>query len=145
MIKWASLACVVVAAFVAGSCQKPPEEAPPAETAPAAEAEPAAFDMAGTYAGGGTDGDGRSYACELDVVEFRTAMYDVKRRVDGGEPIAGVAILNGNTFAVGFNDGRRYGVVAYDVKADGSLAGISAYEGGTRTGTETLTRKRPAP
>ncbi len=144
MTKWATLACALAAAFAPGACRKAAEEIPPAETAPAAEAEPT-VDIAGSYVGGGVDGEGRSYACELEVEEYRTAMYDVKRRVDGGDPIAGVAILSGTTFAVGFNDGRRYGVVAYDVGRDGSLVGISAFEGGARVGTEKLTRKPNPP
>jgi len=140
MVKWVGVACIVAAAFFAGGCGKPAEEAAPAETAPAAEAETPAPTFAGTYVGGGVDADGRSYTCELEVVKFRT-MYDVKRGVDGGEPYAGVAILSENTFAVGFNDGRHYGVVAYNVNPDGSLEGISAYEDGTRVGTERLEKK----
>jgi hypothetical protein len=142
MIKWIALGCVVAAAVFAGACRKQADEPAAAETAPAAEAEAPAPgpSLEGKYVGGGTDADGRSYACELEVVKSRT-MYDVMRRVDGGEPYAGVAILNENTFAVGFNDGRRYGVVAYNVNPDGSLEGISAYEDSTREGAERLEKK----
>lgn len=142
MVKWVGVACMVAAAFFAGGCRKQAEEAAPAETAPAAEAEAPApgSGIVGAYVGGGVDADGLSYTCELEVVKFRT-MYDVKRQVDGGEPYAGVAILSEKTFAVGFNDGRRYGVVAYNVNPDGSLDGISAYEDSTRLGTERLEKR----
>lgn len=142
MVKWVSVACIVAAAFSVGACRKQGEEVALAETALAAEAETPtpASGIVGAYVGGGADSDGRSYTCELEVVRFRT-MYDVKRRVDGGEPYAGVAILSENTFAVGFNDSRRYSVVAYNVNPDGSLEGISAYEDSTRLGTERLEKK----
>jgi hypothetical protein len=142
MTKWVCLVCAVALAFSAAACKKRGEEAALPETAAVAEAETSApaVDIVGKYVGGGTDPEGRRYTCELEVTSFRT-MYDVKRRVDGGEPYAGVGILSENTFAVGSNDGRRYGLVAYNVNADGSLTGISAYEGGTKTGTEELTKK----
>lgn len=142
MTKWVCLVCTAALAFCAASCKKRGEEAVFPETAvlTAAEAPAPAVDIVGEYVGGGNDPEGRPYTCELEVTAFRT-MYDVKRRVDGGEPYAGVGILSENTFAVGSNDGRRYGLVAYNVNADGSLTGISAYEGGTKTGTETLTKK----
>lgn len=137
MAKWACLVCAAALALCAASCKKQAEETASPETAEAAA--PLA-DVVGKYVGGGTEPEGRPYTCELEVVAFKT-MYDVQRRVDGDEPYAGVAILSENTFAVGFNDGRRYGLVAYNVNADGSLTGISAFEGGAKTGTETLTKE----
>lgn len=142
MTKWVWLVCAAALAFYAASCKKQGEKTAFPETAEVTgeETSTPTVEIVGKYVGGGIDPDGRPYTCELEVTAFR-AMYDVKRRVDGGEPYAGVGILSESTFAVGSNDGRRYGLVAYNVNADGSLTGISAYEGGTKTGTESLTKK----
>jgi hypothetical protein len=130
-----------LAAF-AGGCRKAAEEPPAAETALAA-AEAPTVEIGGVYAGTATDGAGRFYECELVIVGFRAGMYDVTRRVGGGEPFSAVALLSGGTFAVGFNDGSRYGVAAYNINPDGSLAGVSACEGDARVARERWPRSSP--
>lgn len=144
MIKRIGLACAMVAVF-SFACRKAVEETPSPETVAAPGAEAPTVEVGGVYAGTGTDGAGRDYECELVIVGYRAGMYDVTRRLDGGEPYSGVAILSDTTFAVGFNDGRRYGVAAYNVNPDATLTGISAYEGDTLIAEETLTLKPQAP
>lgn len=131
MNKRACLLLVAVAATAPfASCRKAPE----AETT-------AAVDVDGTYRGSGVDPEGHAYECDVKFM-FAREVYWVERYVDDRPMIPGVGIRRGDLFVVGYRDEReKYGVFAYGIKADGSLDGISAYQGVTKTGTETLTKK----
>jgi hypothetical protein len=134
---------LVVALAVAASCcgckkllagRKGPSEPVPEVTAGGGAA------VAGNYAGAGTNPDGGTYACDVTVAE-RGNVYRVMWYFDGELGYEGTGILKGNTFVVGYAGPQGYGVVAYTVKADGSLDGTWTGRGATNTGTEKLTRK----
>ena len=132
-----------LAAALPASCGKAPEEEKGPETAAAeTSAEPAAnVTLEGAYVGGGTDVEGNAYTCEVEITPARNVYwvtYDVGDRI----PYPGVGLRRGDLFVVGYRDDRDiYGVVAYTIKPNGSLEGISADQDGTKTGTETLRRK----
>jgi hypothetical protein len=134
---------VGLAAALPTSCRKPAEEVTEDETAALeAPAEPAAnVTLEGAYVGGGTDVEGNAYTCEVEITPARNVYwvtYDVGDRI----PYPGVGLRRGDLFVVGYRDDRDiYGVVAYTIKPNGSLEGISADQDGTKTGTETLRRK----
>ncbi|MGD8720103.1 MAG: hypothetical protein PVH29_14945 [Candidatus Zixiibacteriota bacterium] len=96
--------------------------------------------LGGTYGGSGTNPDGGSYICEVEITP-RGKVYDVVWHFDGVRGYEGVGILKGDTFVVGFVSAAGYGVVAYTVKADGSLDGTWTGQGGTRVGTEKLKKR----
>jgi len=98
-------------------------------------------EVGGTYAGTGTNEDGSSYNCEV-VITKEGDRYKVVWYFDGRPGYEGVGILKNNTLVVGFASEQGYGVVAYDVNADGSLAGSWAGNGNRKTCTERLTVKR---
>ncbi|MEE8639242.1 MAG: hypothetical protein V3T41_02415 [bacterium] len=134
---------VAALAAVIASCRKPPEEVTEAETAAAeTSAETAAnVILEGMYAGGGTDADGNAYTCEVEITPARN-VYWVTYSVGDRIPYPGVGLRRGDLFVVGYRDDREvYGVVAYTIKPDGSLEGISADQDRTKTGTETLRRR----
>ncbi|HUV87696.1 MAG TPA: hypothetical protein VMX79_11365 [bacterium] len=134
---------VGLAAALPTSCRKPPEEVKGPETAaPEAPAEPAAsVTLDGMYVGGGADADGNAYTCEVEIAPARS-VYWVTYHVGDRIPYPGVGLRRGDLFVVGYRDDRDiYGVVAYTIKPDGSLEGISADQDSTETGTETLRKK----
>jgi hypothetical protein len=134
---------VAALAAVIASCRKPAEEVKEAETAEReAPAEPAAnVTLEGPYVGGGADADGHAYTCEVEIDPARN-VYWVTYSVGDRIPYPGVGLRRGDLFVVGYRDDREvYGVVAYTIKADGSLEGISADQDRTKTGTETLRKK----
>ena len=94
----------------------------------------------GSYAGAGTNPDGGTYACDV-TIEKRGNVYGVMWYFDGKPGYEGTGILKGDTFVVGYAGPQGYGVVAYTVKADGSLDGTWTGRGATKTGTEKLKRK----
>ncbi len=130
------------AAAPLASCRKA-TEAGTAAVATTAETEAAtsAIELEGTYEGGGTAPDGRTYSCEVKFVPANQ-VYWVERYVGDIPMVPGVAIQRGDLFVVGFRDEReRYAVIAYEVRPDGSLEGTSAYQDTTKTGSETLKKK----
>jgi hypothetical protein len=58
-----------------------------------------------------------------------------------GASYEGAGILKGNTLVVGYAAPQGYGVVVYEVKADGSLDGTWAAKGSSTVGTESLKKK----
>lgn len=98
-------------------------------------------DVAGTYTGGGTNpGGAGSYDC--DVVITKTGeVYSVQWYFGGALGYDGVGVMKNGLFCVGFANPEGYGVVVYDVKADGSLEGVWTGPGAEELGTETLTKK----
>ena len=134
---------VAALAAVIASCRKPPEEVTEAETAVLeATAKPAAnVILEGMYVGGGADADGNAYTREVEITPTGN-VYWVTYSVGDRIPYPGVGLRRGDLFVVGYRDDRDiYGVVAYTIKADGSLEGISADQDSTEAGTETLRRK----
>jgi hypothetical protein len=125
------------------ACRKAPEAktaaaSPSAETA--AERSPVVV-IGGTYQGGGTTPEGRTYGCEVELIPAQQ-VYWVERYVGAGPMVPGVGILRGDLFVIGYRDEReRYAVIAYEIKRDGLLEGTSAYQNGTKTGAETLKKK----
>lgn len=96
--------------------------------------------LEGHYAGAGTNPDGSSYKCDVEIKKNGQA-YPVTWYFDGKLGYEGTGILKGNTFVVGFINPQGYGVVAYTVNADGSLDGTWTGKGATKAGSEKLTKK----
>jgi hypothetical protein len=137
-ICWAA-ALAVVASFA--GCKKLERLAkPPGERVPAAGGREAAGAVGGDYVGSGTNPDGGSYECEVTVTRSGKA-FRVMCYFDGKPGYEGTGILKGETFVVGYAGPQGYGIVAYEVKADGSLDGTWAGKGSSKLGTEKLTRK----
>jgi hypothetical protein len=134
---------VTLAALLPGACRKGPEDVRGPETAAPETSVKAAADVTleGMYVGGGVDADGNAYNCDVEIEPARN-VYWVTYYVDDRIPYPGVAMRRGSLFVVGYRDDREvYGVVAYTIKADGSLEGTSANENSTKTGTEKLDKK----
>lgn len=137
------LMVAALAAALPTSCRKAPEDVRAPETAAAeTSAETAAnVILEGMYVGGGVDADGNAYNCDVEIDPARN-VYWVTYYVDDRIPYPGVAMRRGDLFVVGYRDDRDiYGVVAYTIKPDGSLEGISADQDSTKTGTERLDKK----
>jgi hypothetical protein len=131
---------LAVAASCCGCRKLLGERKGPTAPGPEAPAAGAAPGLAGDYAGAGTNPDGSAYACDVKITP-RGSVYAVAWYFDGRLGYEGSGILKGDTFVVGYAGPRGYGVVAYAVKADGSLDGTWTGKGATTTGTEKLTRK----
>jgi hypothetical protein len=100
----------------------------------------ASADVAGTYTGGGTNpGGAGSYDCDVVITKTGEA-YSVQWYFGGALGYDGVGIMKNGLFCVGFANPDGYGVVVYDVKADGSLEGVWTGPGAEDLGTETLTK-----
>jgi hypothetical protein len=144
MDKWLRLAAVFALACSLCACKKLQEiREGPGGPLPFGEGgkEPAsAAGVEGKYTGSGTNPEGGSYKCDVTVSRKGDA-YAVTWYFDGKLGYEGTGILKGNTFVVGFAGPRGYGVVAYTVKADGSLDGTWAGKGGSKLGTEKLTQR----
>lgn len=134
-------ALAVLCAFM-GCCKgikdKVTKETKTLETTPGGGAVAGAIE--GHYAAAGTNPDGSSYKCEVEIKKNGQA-YPVAWYFDGKLAYEGTGILKGNTFVVGFINPQGYGVVAYDIKADGSLDGTWTGKGATKAGNEKLTKK----
>ena len=96
--------------------------------------------IAGEYSGFGTTPHGGSYRCDVTIARKGDA-YVVTWSLEGEVAYEGTGILKDNTLVVGYAAPEGYGVVAYDVKADGSLVGEWAAKGASQVGTETLKKK----
>ncbi len=132
-------AFAVVASFA--GCKKLERLAKsPGGRGPAAGGGEAAGSVEGEYVGSGTNPGGGSYKCEVTVTRSGKA-YRVMWYFDGKPGYEGTGILKGDTFVVGYVGPQGYGVVAYEVKADGSLEGTWAGKGSPKLGTERLERK----
>ena len=94
----------------------------------------------GEYTGYGTTPHGGSYQCDVTVTRTGDA-YGVMWYFDGKPAYEGAGILKGNTLVVGYAAPQGYGVVVYEVKADGSLEGTWAAKGSSTVGTESLKKK----
>ncbi len=141
-IRYLTVAASFAVALTA-SCSKSPEvEEGPETTAPDTSLKTAADVLLdGMYVGGGTDAEGNAYTCDVEITGARN-VYWVTYTVSERIPYPGVGLRRGDLFVVGYRDDREvYGVVAYTIKPDGSLEGISANQNSTETGTETLERK----
>lgn len=102
----------------------------------------AAFgDVVGDYAGRGTNPGGKgSYTCDV-IITKSGDVYGVQWYFDGSLGYEGVGIMKGGLFCVGYSSGGSYGVVVYDVKADGTLEGVWTTPGFEDLGSETLKKK----
>jgi hypothetical protein len=143
MKRWVLVSVILAVAAVPIACKKLEQlKKSPDSPLPFAgeESTAPAGAVGGKYAGSGTNPDGGSYDCEVTVAP-RGKVYDVMWYFDGQPGYEGVGILKGKTFVVGFASGAGYGVVAYTVKADGSLDGTWTGQGGTKVGTEKLAKK----
>ena len=109
---------------------------------PLALAASALAGVAGTYAGHGENPPGGSgpYDCEV-VISQSGDIYSVQWYFGGQLGYDGVGIMKNGLLCVGYAASGGYGVVVYEVQADGSLAGVWATPGFTDVGTETLKKK----
>jgi len=94
----------------------------------------------GSYVGSGTNPDGTSYNCDVEISKYGDG-YKVVWYFDGRPGYEGVGILKDNAFIVGFAGPEGYGVIVYTIGAGGALDGIWTAKGDTATGTETLRKK----
>ncbi len=98
-------------------------------------------DVVGNYkAHGANPGGGQAYDCDVTITKAGD-VYTVQWFFNGELGYDGVGIMKNGLFCVGYAASGGYGVVVYEVKADGSLAGVWTTPGFQDTGTETLTRK----
>jgi len=136
-------AAVLALALVNGCCKNLVKgKSTPGEPVPIKLGEGPAGSAAvgGRYAGGGTNPDGSTYKCEVEV-KPAGKVYQVMWYLDGNPAYEGMGILKGNTFTVGFANNAGYGVVAYTVNSDGSLDGVWAGKGANKAGSEKLSKK----
>jgi hypothetical protein len=134
-----AVAFAVVASFA--GCKKLERLAKsPGEPIPVVGGGGAAGAVEGDYAGFGTNPEGGSYECEVTVTRSGK-VYRVMWYFDGKLGYEGTGILKGDTFVVGYAGPQGYGVVAYAVRADGSLEGTWAGKGSSKLGTEKLTKE----
>lgn len=81
-------------------------------------------DLAGTYAVGGADAEGRNYQGEM-VITRRDEVYQLSWKI-GTENYDGVAVQSGSTLAAAYTvgtDGTGCGAVVYKINPDNSLDG----------------------
>ncbi|MGD8720102.1 MAG: hypothetical protein PVH29_14940 [Candidatus Zixiibacteriota bacterium] len=98
-------------------------------------------DVAGTYTGAGSNpGGGGSYECDVTITRTGEA-YSVEWYFDGALGYAGVGIMKNGLFCVGYASSAGYGVVVYEVGADGSLSGVWTAPGFEDLGKEVLKKK----
>jgi hypothetical protein len=102
----------------------------------------AAFaDVVGEYAGAGSNPGGvGSYACDVRITRAGD-VYGVQWFFEGALGYEGVGIMKNGLFCVGYASGGSYGVVVYEVAADGTLEGVWTTPGFDQLGTETLKKK----
>ena len=92
-------------------------------------------DIAGTYAATGNAPNGDAYS-GVTTIEKRGEVYKITFR-GGGDQYDGVAVRLGNTLGVSYG-GPQCGVTAYEIRADGSLAGAVALYGESLKGSEEM-------
>jgi hypothetical protein len=142
MEKCIRVAAVLVLASSFCACKKLKEiREGPGGPLPSAEDVKGAAGVEGEYSGYGTTPYGTSYRCDVTVARKGDA-YVVTWYLEGKVSYKGTGILKDDTLVVGYAAPEGYGVVAYEVKADGSLEGEWAAKGGSKAGTETLKRKK---
>ena len=91
--------------------------------------------IVGTYASTGNAPNGDAYSGVTNI-EQRGELFKVTFR-GGGEQYDGVAVRFGNTLGVSYG-GPQCGVTAYEIKSDGSLAGVVATYGESLKGSEEM-------
>jgi hypothetical protein len=97
-------------------------------------------DIAGKYNITGDNPNGTNYKGTLEVIK-RGDVYQFKW--NAGSEYDGVGVQNGKIIAVAYTtgtDGKGCGVIDYDIRSDGTLAGKWGYWGINEAGTETATR-----
>ncbi|MCK8783999.1 hypothetical protein M0638_06345 [Roseomonas sp. NAR14] len=93
---------------------------------------------AGRYEVTGTNPDGSAYGGVLVMQPTGTGAWRVVWQV-GGEPIEGIGLSNGSSFAAAYQVEGRAGLVLYQVQGNGILTGQWSISGLGAIGTETLT------
>lgn len=98
-------------------------------------------DVVGKYSGGGSNpGGGGNYNCDV-VIAKNGENYLVQWYINGALAYDGVGIMKNGLLCVGYASGGGYGVVVYEVAADGTLNGVWTTPGFTALGSETLKKK----
>ena len=93
---------------------------------------------AGRYEVTGTNPDGTTYGGVLVMQPTGTGAWRVVWQV-GGEPVEGIGLANGSSFAAAYQIEGRAGLVLYQVQQNGILTGQWSITGMGAIGTETLT------
>jgi len=101
----------------------------------------AAFaDVVGNYSGHGVNpGGGGAYDCDVTITKTGD-VYSVQWYFNGQLGYDGVGIMKNGLFCVGYA-ANGYGVVVYEIAADGTLNGVWTTPGATDMGTEVLKKK----
>jgi hypothetical protein len=99
------------------------------------------MDPSGTYAAQGTNPGGKG-GYEAKLIIARTGdVYRVEWYFDGQLGAEGVGLAREGFLSVGYQMGDGYGVVVYEVAADGALRGEWAIPGNLAAGTEAATKE----
>ena len=129
MVRWLLLGFAVVILNTSAAADPPPERG-----------------LAGTYVGSGTDIQGGEYQVTVTIEKEKDA-YNLKWESPNGQNWIGVGIHTGDKLSVSWAGktakGIMVGVMVYEIRKDGTLAGtwtILGAKGVVRT--ETLTPDR---
>lgn len=96
-----------------------------------------AQDIGGRYAVNGTNFDGSRYGGTA-LIEL-TSKTTCHITWETGSTATGICMRNGDSFAASYVMGNAVGLVIYEIKDDGSLAGLWTVAGQDGVGTEVLT------
>lgn len=96
-----------------------------------------ARDIGGAYRVAGTNLDGTAYAgsAEITVISDTTCLIEWET----GSSSQGICMRHGGVLAAAYTLDGYYGLVVYDILADGTLRGTWTVAGENGAGTETLT------
>lgn len=97
----------------------------------------AAQELGGRYRVEGTNFNGSTYSGTADIVVTSRNTCRISW-VTGGTTSQGICMRNGPAFSAAYRMGSAVGLVIYEMKPDGSLAGLWTIADKTGVGTENL-------
>ncbi len=101
----------------------------------------AAQGLGGTYRASGKNFDGSSYSGTAEITITSETTCRIKWKI-GKDLWRGICMRNGSVFAAGYLLGNTFGLLIYEIKPDGTLAGTWTIADKSGVGTETLTPMR---
>lgn len=97
----------------------------------------AAQELGGRYQVAGTNFNGSTYSGTAEIVVTSRNTCRISW-VTGGTTSQGICMRNGASFSAAYRMGAAVGLVIYEMKPDGSLAGLWTIADKSGVGTETL-------
>ena len=94
--------------------------------------------VGGTYRASGKNFDGSSYSGTAEIVVTSDTTCRINWKI-GSDTWRGICMRNGTIFAASYRLGNTFGLLIYEIKADGSLEGSWTIAEQSGVGTETLT------